>query len=98
MLLYGGVIHKPIYHMYYTNDKHPASEKLFPRINSYLLKYIHFVDISELGESYNCSSKIHPIHKYIVERWQSLLILGRDVLIDVALLLWKGRPKLEEIY
>ena len=40
MLLYRGVIHKPIYHMYYTNEKYlkqPAAEKLFPRIKSYLL-------------------------------------------------------------
>ena len=71
--------------------KHLASGKLFPRINSYLLRNTSTLYISELGESHNRSSKIRPIHKYIVERWQSLLTLGCDVSIDEALVLWKGR-------
>ena len=40
-LLYRGVVHKPIYHMYYTNDKifeTKFDKILFPRINSYLLR------------------------------------------------------------
>ena len=94
-LLYRGVLHKPVYHMFYTNDKMfetPGFKKIIPQNELVLIeKYIHFVDTSELGESYSRSSKIHPIHKYIVEHWQSLLTLGRDVSIDEALLLWKGR-------
>ena len=94
-LLYRGVVHKPIYHMYYTNDKifeTPGFRKIISQNKLVLIeKYIHFVDISELGESYNRSSKIHPMHKYIVERWQSLMTLGHDVSIDEALLLGKGR-------
>ena len=94
-LLYRGVVHKPIYHMYYTNDKifeTPGFRRIIPQNKLVLIKkYMHFVDISELGEIYNRSSKIHPIHKYLVQRWQSLLTLGRHVSIDEALLLWKGR-------
>ena len=74
--------------------KHPASENLSPRINSYLLKKcIHFLDILEIGESYNCSSKIHPINEHTVERWQSFLTLGRNILIGVTLHLWMERLK-----
>ena len=38
-------------------------------------------------------NKLVLIEKYIhfVERWQSLLTLGRDILVDESLLLWKGR-------
>ena len=81
--------------MYRTNDKifeTPGFRKTISQNKLVLIeKYIHLFDISELGESHNRSSKIRPIHKYIVERWQSLLTLGRDVSIDEALVLWKGR-------
>ena len=105
MLLYHGVVHKPIYHMYYMNDKifeTPGFRRIISQNKLVLIeKYIHFVDISELIiiiriRSYNHSSKIHPIHKYIVECWQSLLTLGCDVLIDEALFLWKGRLSLKQ--
>ena len=84
-----------MYDMYYTNDKIFETQGfrkiIFQNKLVLIEKYIHFVDISELGESYNRSSKIHPIHKYIVERWRSLLTLGCDISLDEALLLWKGR-------
>ena len=67
MLLYHGVVHKPIYHMYYTNDKiseTPGFRKIISQCKLVLTeKYIHFVDISELGESYNRSS---PQNKLIL--------------------------------
>ena len=82
-------------YVYYTNNKifeTPGFRKIISQNKLvFIEKYIHFIDISELGESYNRSSKVHPIHKYIIERWQSLLILGRGISIDEALLLWKGR-------
>ena len=91
-LLYRGVAYKPICHMYCTNDKifeTPGSRKIISQNKvTRNEKYIHFLDISALAEG--CLSKVHPIHEYIVERWQSLLILGRDISIDEALLLWKG--------
>ena len=31
-------------------------------------KYVHFVDIAELGDTYSRSAKIEPIHSYLVER------------------------------
>ena len=34
--------------------------------------------------------KIEPIHKYLVERWQSLLTLEESISVDEAFLLWKG--------
>ena len=34
---------------------------------------------------------IHHVHEYLVDRWKSLLLLGRDISLDEALLLWKGR-------
>ena len=93
-LLYRGVVHKPMYHTYYKNEKifeTPGFRKTISQNKLVLIeKYIHFDNISELGERYNRSSKIHPIHKYIAERWQSLLTLGCDVSIDETLLLWKG--------
>ena len=88
-LLYRGVFHKPIYHVNYTNDKIykiPGFRKFISQNKLvFIEKYIHFVDISESGESYNRSSKIPPIHKYIVERWQSFLTLGSDISIDKTL-------------
>ena len=54
-----------------------------------LKKYIHFVDISTLGESYNCSAKIEPIYEYLIKCWQSLLTLKENISVDEALLLWK---------
>ena len=89
--------------MYYTNDKiYETSDFrkiIFQNKLDLIEKYIHFVDTVELGESYNRLSKIHSIHKYIIEHWQSLSTLGRDVSIDEALLLKKKfRKKLEKIY
>ena len=82
-------------YVYYTNNKifeTPGFRKIISQNKLvFIEKYIHFIVISELGESYNRSSKVHPIHKYNIERWQSLLILGRGISIDEALLLWKGR-------
>ena len=53
--LYLGVVHKPIYHMYYTNDKifeTPVFRKIISQNRLVLIeKYIHFVDRSELRES-----------------------------------------------
>ena len=55
VFLYLGVVHKPIYHMYYTTDKifeTPRFRKIISQNRLVLVeKYIHFVDISELGES-----------------------------------------------
>ena len=70
-LLYHAVVHKPILHMYYSNDKifeTPSFRKIISQNKlEFIEKYIHLVDISELGERYNRSSKIHPIHIYIFE-------------------------------
>ena len=35
--------------------------------------------------------KFEPILSYLVERWQSLLTLEREITVDEALLFWKGR-------
>ena len=60
-LLYHGVVHKSIYHMYYMNDKifeTPNFRKIISQNKLVLIKkYIHFVDISEFGERHNHSSK-----------------------------------------
>ena len=60
-LLYCGVFHKPIYHVYYTNDKIyeiPGSRKFISQNKlAFIEKYIHCNDISEIGESLNGSSK-----------------------------------------
>ena len=81
--------------MFYTKSKlfeTPGFKKILPQDRLVLLeKYIHFVDISTLGESYNRSAKIDLIHEYLVERWQSLLTLEENISVDEALLLWIGR-------
>ena len=81
--------------MYHTQDKlfeTPGFKKILTQNKLVLIeKYIHFVDISQLDSQYNRTAKIEPIHTYLVERWQSLLTLGRDISVDEALLLWKGR-------
>ena len=91
----GGVLQKPTVYMYYTQDKlfeTPGFKKILTQNKLVLIeKYIHFVDISQLDSQYNRTAKIEPIHTYLVERWQSLLTLGRDISVDEALLLWKGR-------
>ena len=93
--LYRGVLQKPTVYMYYTQDKlfeTPGFKKILTQNKLVLIeKYIHFVDISQLDSQYNRTAKIEPIHTYLVERWQSLLTLGRDISVDEALLLWKGR-------
>ena len=70
-LLYRGVVHKPVYHMYYSNYKifeTPGFRKIISQNKLvFIEKYIHSVNISELVKSYNRSSKLHPIHNYIVE-------------------------------
>ena len=72
-LLYRAVVHKPVYHMYYSNDKifeTTGFRKIISQNKLILIeKYIHFVNISQLGKSYNRSSKIHPLQNYIVERY-----------------------------
>ena len=71
--------------------KHPASGKLFPRIDSYLLRNTSTLLIYQNLVKVYRSSKIRQIHKYIIERWRSHLTLSRDVSIDEALLRWNGR-------
>ena len=94
-ILYRGVNQKPVTHMFYTKNnlfKTPGFKKILPQDRLVLLeKYIHFVDTSTLGELYNRSAKIEPIHEYLVECWQSLLTLEENISVDEALLLWKGR-------
>ena len=81
--------------MFYTKNKLfeiTGITKILPQDRLVVLeKYIHFVDISTLGESDNRSAKIEPIHEYLVERWQSLLTLEENVSVDETMLLWKGR-------
>ena len=76
-ILYRGVDQKPVAHIFYTKNKlfeTPGFTKILPQDRLVVSeKYIYFVDISILGESYNRSAKIEPIHEYLVERWQSLL-------------------------
>ena len=58
----------------------PGFKKILTQNQLVLIeKYIHFVDISQLDSQYNRTAKIEPIHTYLVERWQSLLTLGRDI-------------------
>ena len=68
-ILYHGVIQKHVAHMFYTKNKlfeTPGFKKVLPQDRLVLLeKYIHFVNISKLGELYNHSAKIEPIHKYL---------------------------------
>ena len=93
-ILYRGVDQKPVAHIFYTKNKlfeTPGFTKILPQDRLVVSeKYIYFVDISILGESYNRSAKIEPIHEYLVERWQSLLTLEENISVDEALLFWKG--------
>ena len=81
--------------MYYTQDKlfeTPGFKRIIQQNKLVLIeKYINFVDIGEIGNEYNRSAKIKPIHAYLVDRWQSLLTNECDISVDEALLLWKGR-------
>ena len=94
-LLYRSIIHKSVAYMYYSQEKlfeTPGFKRIMSQNKLVLIeKYIHFVDISELGNTYNRSAKIEPVHAYLVERWQSLLTLECNISVDEALLLWKGR-------
>ena len=76
-LVYRGVVHQRIYHMYYTNDKIFETlgfrKIIYQNKLAHIEKYIQFVDISGLGESYNRSSQNSPnTRKYIVEHGQLL--------------------------
>ena len=78
-ILYRGIVGKPLGRMYYTQDEvfeTPGFKRIIPQNKLILIeKYIHFDDITELGNEYNRSAKIEPIHAYLVKRWQSLLTL-----------------------
>ena len=95
VLIYRGLLYKPKENFYYTKNK--LFETLgFRRIMSQnklilLEKFLHFVDNQALGESYNKAAKIQPILEMLVDRFQLLLELERDISIDESLLLWKGR-------
>ena len=94
LLLYRAIIHKAISYMYYTQDRlfeTPRFKRILPQKRLLLIeKYVHFVDIAELGNTYCRYAKIEPIHSYLVERWQSLLALECEVSVDETLLLRKG--------
>ena len=93
-LLYCDIIHKPIVYMYYTWDKlfeAPGFKSTLQQNKLVLIwKYVYFIDIIELGDTYSWSTKIQPIHSYPIECWQSLLTFKSEVSVDEALLLWKG--------
>ena len=73
--------------------KHPGLEKLFPRINFYLFRNTSTLLIMQ------DLVKVTIVHPKFIQYtnillsvgWQSHLTLGHDILIDEALLLWKGR-------
>ena len=72
-LLRRRIVHKPIYyvlHEWQNIWKTRLYRKIISQNKLVLIeKYIHFDNISELGESYNRSFKIHLIRKYIAKHW-----------------------------
>ena len=76
-------------HVLYTNRLFgtPGFKRILPQNKLVLIeKYVHFVDIAELGDTYSRPAKIEPIHSYLIERWQSLLTLKCEVSVDKTLL------------
>ena len=86
MLLYHGVVHKPIYHMYYTNDKiseTPGFRKLFPSVNSYLLRNTSTLSI------YQNLVKVTIVHpprtnSYLLRNKSALLIYQNLVKVIIV--------------
>lgn len=62
-LLYCDIIHKPIVYMYYTWDKlfeAPGFKSTLQQNKLVLIwKYVYFIDIIELGDTYSWSTKIN---------------------------------------
>jgi len=70
-ILYRGIVQKPQAHMYFSQDKFfetPGFKRIMQQNKLILIeKYIHFVNISDLGNEYNRSVKIEQIHAYLVD-------------------------------
>ena len=71
-LLYRAIIHKPIAYMYYTQDRlfeTPGFKRILPEKRLVLIeKYVHFVDIAELGDTHSQYANIEPIYSYLAKR------------------------------
>ena len=95
MILYRGVVWKPSYAHYYTENAifaTPIISKILS-YNRFLLieKFLHFVDNRTLAKNYQKIAKIKPVHDYLSQQFSLLYTPERDISIDESLLLWKGR-------
>ena len=94
IVLYQGIIWKPMYEMYYTTGTLFSTPglKSYMSYNKFKLidKFLHFVDNEELGDSYAKSAKIQPVWDYMNERYSMLYTPKQNIAIDESLLLWKG--------
>lgn len=95
IILYRGVVWKPTYEHYYTENaifSTPMIRKVL-RFERFLLieKFLHFVDNSTLEEGYTKTMKILPVHNYLSKQFTKFYTPEQNVSIDESLLLWKGR-------
>ena len=93
-LEYHGVVWKPSYAHYYTENAIFATP-VISKILSYnrflfIKKFLHFVANRTLGENYEKIAKIKPVHDYLSQPLSLLYTPKRGISIGKSLLLWKG--------
>ena len=55
-----------------------------------LKRYFHFND-NMTADKKDPLYKVRPVHDYIVKRFQEVYTPGKNISIDEAMMLWKGR-------
>ena len=88
-----GIIHKPNYHMYWTNDpvfSTPIFSQLMRRDRfEHIRKMIHFTDPSIQNDS--SLSKLDTYLDALKDNFQKNYVCTQNVAVDEYLSLWKGR-------
>ena len=90
--IYRGMLYKPNEHIYHCKNKlfeAPGFQRIISQNELVLLeRFLHFVGDEELGDSYNKAARIQPILDKLVEQFNFLLELERNI----------SQPQLETVH
>lgn len=104
IILYQGIIQKPVLDMYWTSSMllaTPYVRLLMSRDRfSLLLRCLHFADnlaMPSLGTAAERSfQKVKVFFDYVISKFSSVYLPERDIAVDESLMLWKGRLQMKQ--
>ena len=89
-----GILQKPSLSMFWCTRQSvetPSFARTMSRNRFELMKrYFHFSD-NATSDKADPLYKVRPVHDYVVKRFQDVYTPGKNISIDEAMMLWKGR-------